>query len=180
MKIITSNPVVTTSQMSNIAGDEFYEARGRGKGKRFKRGLKKAVGYIPAVAVGKAISDGFSNADDDYSNLPGGAFANPGSKLFQDAQNFNKSQNEKGLTWDKVKGAWTKAQESGVVDKVKGVVGSLFGIGEDSKPRGSVPISKRPPTKTKGMTTTTKVLIGVGVAAVIGFVIYKVASNKSN
>ena len=178
MKIITSNPVITTSQMSNLAGDEFYEAIGRRKGKRFKRGLKKAVGYIPAVAVGRAIKDGFSNADDDYSNFNPSEIAASAQNAINNANQYQSSQKEKGLTWDKVKGAWTKAQESGLVDKAKGLLGGLFGKGNTSSGGGYTPVSKRPPAKSKKMTTTTKVLIGVGVVAV-GFLIYKVATNKN-
>jgi len=133
---------------------------------------------VTKASIGRTNTN-VASGDEFYSNFPGGAFANPNSKLFQDAQNFNKSQNEKGLTWDKVKGAWTKAQDSGLVDKAKGLLGGLFGGGNAPSGGGSAPVSKTPPTKSKKMTTTTKVLIGVGVV-VAGFLIYKVASNKSN
>lgn len=95
-------------------------------------------------------------------------------------QGFTQSQEQKGLTWDKVKGAWVKAQESGLIDKGKELLGGLFGKG---KPKGKPPIStggnNKPPTKKKekGMSTTTIVLIGVGVL-VAGFAIYKLSKNK--
>jgi hypothetical protein len=97
-------------------------------------------------------------------------------------QGFTQSQEQKGLTWDKVKGAWTKAQESGLIDKGKELLGGLFGKGRPKK--GQPPISTRPngsgkPKKkpAKGMSTTTIVLIGVSVL-VVGFVVYKLSKNK--
>lgn len=92
------------------------------------------------------------------------------------------SQQKKGLTWDKVKGAWTKAQESGLIDKGKELLGGLFGKKPKSKP---APVStsgggggKGSGRTQQGMSDTTKLLIGVGVVAVLGFVIYK--ASKGN
>ena len=97
-------------------------------------------------------------------------------------QGFTQSQEQKGLTWDKVKGAWTKAQESGLIDKGKELLGGLFGKGRPKKgqppistsPKGSGKPKKKP---AKGMSTTTIVLIGVSVL-VVGFVVYKLSKNK--
>jgi len=174
MKIITSNPIFE-SDNDKSPSDMYYEARGRRRGKKLKRGLKKAVGYIPAVAVGRAISDSFSNADDFGPQLPSSTPSFPGPY----SNEFLQSQQNKGLTWDKVKGAWTKAQESGLIDKGMQLFGGLFGKG---KPKGKPPISTggntKPPTKKKekGMSTTTIVLIGVGVL-VAGFAIYKLSKK---
>lgn len=95
---------------------------------------------------------------------------------------FMQSQQKQGLTWDKIKGAWTKAQESGLIDKGKELLGGLFGKGKPKKgqppistsPKGSGKPKKKP---AKGMSTTTIVLIGVSVL-VVGFVVYKLSKNK--
>ena len=117
---------------------------------------------------------------DMYYNFNPGSIAMSAQNAAQNASQYQSSQGGKGLTWDKVKGAWVKAKESGLIDKITDVAGGLFGKG---KPKGKPPIStggnNRPPTKKKeeGMSTTTIVLIGVGVL-VAGFAIYKLSKNK--
>jgi hypothetical protein len=126
----------------------------------------------------KSPSDMYYNNDGQFgpqlpSSTPTPSFPGPYSN------EFLQSQQKKGLTWDKVKGAWTKAQESGLIDKGMQLFGGLFGKG---KPKGKPPIStggdNRPPAKKKdeGMSTTTIVLIGVGVL-VAGFAIYKLSKK---
>ena len=135
----------------------------------------------------KSPSDMYYNNDGQYgpqlpSSTPTPSFPGPYSPEFMQSPQFIQSQQKKGLTWDKVKGAWTKAQESGLIDKGMQLFGGLFGKG---KPKGKPPIStggnNRPPTKKKekeeGISTTTIVLIGVGVL-VAGFAIYKLSKNK--
>ena len=88
---------------------------------------------------------------------------------------------KKGLFWDKVKGGWVYAKESGLLDWV----GNLFGL----KPPPA--FQPTPPTATtttttittsddsgKGMSKTTKTLLYVGGALVLGFVIYTIAKPK--
>jgi hypothetical protein len=116
---------------------------------------------------------------DMYYNFNPGAIAMSAQNAAQNASQYQSSQAGKGLTWDKAKGAWVKAKESGLIDKGMQLFGGLFGKG---KPKGKPPISTggntRPPTKKKdkGMSTTTIVLIGVGVL-VAGFAIYKLSKK---
>ena len=88
---------------------------------------------------------------------------------------YVESQKKKGLTWDRVRGVWTKAKESGLLDQLRGFASSQLGRGQS----GSAPVStsQEMPAEKSGMSNTTKILIGVGVVALIGFAIYK--SNKS-
>lgn len=97
-------------------------------------------------------------------------------------QGFTQSQEQKGLTWDKIKGAWVKAKESGLVDKgvdlVKGLINKGKGGSTGGSPKSQPPVSTKPKTKPKGMSTTTIVLIGVGVAVVLGIAIYSYNKGK--
>ena len=93
---------------------------------------------------------------------------------------------KKGLFWDKVKGGWVYAKESGILDWV----GNLFGL----KPP---PAFQPTPTANtgagagagagavitddtnKGMSKTTKTLLYVGGALVVGFIIFEIAKPKN-
>jgi hypothetical protein len=90
---------------------------------------------------------------------------------------------KKGLFWDKVKGGWVYAKESGILDWV----GNLFGL---QPPPAFQPTQTTTTTGSagtggavitdneKGMSKTTKTLLYVGGALVLGFVIYTIAKPK--
>jgi hypothetical protein len=132
----------------------------------------------PVVTSG---GQAYSNVDDMAGPYAPGYTA-PQSSGAPFSPEYIASQQSKGLTFDKIKGIWTKAQESGIIDKGKDLLGGLFG-----KPKKKpVPVSTssggsgggKGKSKTKkGMSDTTKILIGVGVVAVLGFVIYKVSKK---
>jgi hypothetical protein len=85
---------------------------------------------------------------------------------------------KKGLTWDSAKKVYVQAQELGIVDALLGKLGIT--------PRTSTPPVGLEPTldpsgsasdEGKGMSTTTKILIGVGALAVVGLIIYSSSSK---
>jgi hypothetical protein len=91
---------------------------------------------------------------------------------------------KKGLFWDKVKGGWVYAKESGILDWV----GNLFGLqpppafqptgagaGVTAGGGGGAVVTD---DTNKGMSKTTKTLLYVGGALVLGFVIYTIAKPK--
>jgi hypothetical protein len=133
MKVITSNPVVTSGEEIKTPSEMYYNS-------------------IGAIASQMGITA-------------------------QQAAKYQEEQNKKGLFWDKVRGGWKKAKESGLIDQLRGFASSQLGRGQS----GSAPVSTSEQTATQksesGMSNTTKILIGVGVVALIGFAIYK--SNKS-
>ena len=87
---------------------------------------------------------------------------------------------KKGLFWDKVKGGWVYAKESGILDWV----GNLFGLQPPPAFQPTPPTNTTTTTTTtndddgKGMSKTTKTLLYVGGALVLGFVIYTIAKPK--
>jgi hypothetical protein len=91
---------------------------------------------------------------------------------------------KKGLFWDKVKGGWVYAKESGILDWV----GNLFGLQPPPAFQPTPPTNTTTNTTTtttttndddgKGMSKTTKTLLYVGGALVLGFVIYTIAKPK--
>jgi hypothetical protein len=87
---------------------------------------------------------------------------------------------KKGLFWDKVKGGWVYAKESGLLDWV----GNLFGLKPPPAFQPTPPTATTTTTTTtndddgKGMSKTTKTLLYVGGALVLGFVIYEIAKKK--
>lgn len=88
---------------------------------------------------------------------------------------------KKGLFWDKVKGGWVYAKESGLLDWV----GNLFGLKPPPAFQPTPPTATTTTTTTttsddsgKGMSKTTKTLLYVGGALVLGFVVYTIAKPK--
>jgi hypothetical protein len=79
-----------------------------------------------------------------------------------------------GFSWDKVQNILGKAQGlSGIVDAAKG----LFGKKPTKQPISRPPQDQQQPPQ-QGMSTTTKVLIGVGGAVVLGTIIYLITKKK--
>jgi hypothetical protein len=78
-----------------------------------------------------------------------------------------------GQVWDKTKGAWVKAKDSGLLSSM----GNLLNLGQNN----DVPVSTEPyvdPNAKQPMSTGTKVLIGVAVVALIAGVWYVARPSK--
>jgi hypothetical protein len=76
-----------------------------------------------------------------------------------------------GLVWDNVKKGYVKAQELGIIDAILGKLGITPRTSDVPEVGVDMNVPQGGEVK-KGMSTTTKVLIGVGLVAVIGLVIY--------
>ena len=85
-------------------------------------------------------------------------------------------QKKKGLTWDKVKGTWVKAKESGLIDSIVNFLTPSAPVTPTPTPTPTP--SVEPPPPPKGMSTTTKIVIGVGAVAVLGAIIYFATKDK--
>ena len=99
-----------------------------------------------------------------------------GNKIAANTLNYSSANGKKGgklVGSGKVKGFLEKA--GGVSTALAGILGG----GAAAASQDSAPVSAPMEEPKKGMTTTTKVLIGVGVAAVLGLGVYFVMkSNK--
>lgn len=85
------------------------------------------------------------------------------------------SAKKKGLTWDKVKGTWVKAEQSGLIDSLLGFFGAKQP--QDTIPTTQDNVPAAAPTD-KPMSQTTKIVIGVGVAVAAGVIIYAIVKNN--
>jgi|688.fasta_scaffold18419_16 hypothetical protein len=79
---------------------------------------------------------------------------------------------KKGLTWDKAKGIWVKASESGIIDSVL----DIFGIKKDTPTPKPVEVTTT--KKDEGMSKNTKMIIVVGALVLIGIIYYKSKKAK--
>jgi hypothetical protein len=84
---------------------------------------------------------------------------------------------KKGFNWDKARGVFVKAQELGIIDALLGKLGITPKTTTEFPEVGTETGMPLPDGEKKGMNTTTKVLIGVGVIAVIGVILYSVKSK---
>jgi len=134
-------------------------------GNEFSSNLTTAVVNAPTPQVEKAL------AGTNYSTT------NPAT-----------GEKRKGMFFDKVKNLWVKASDSGLLSQLGGILGGMLGLKPNEQPgtnstwTGETP-GATPPAETgtpgkKPMTTTTKVLIGVGVVLVLGTIIY-LATKKN-
>jgi hypothetical protein len=85
---------------------------------------------------------------------------------------------KKGFNWDKARGVFVKAQELGIIDALLGKLGITPRTTTELPEVGTETGMPLPDGEKKGMNNTTKILIGVGVIAVIGVILYS-AKSKS-
>ena len=151
------------------------------------RGLQKQIARVQAM-IDKLNAMLSSGADgDDYY----GADANPPAVVQGGTPNASQiaDAKKKGLFWDKVKGGWVYAKEGGILDWV----GNLLGVqvppafqptgtptgGTTGGTTGGNTGSGTKDDDGKGMSKTTKTLLMVGGALVVGFVVYKLVKPKN-
>jgi len=80
---------------------------------------------------------------------------------------------KKGLTWDKAKGIWVKANESGLVDSVL----DIFGLSKKDTTPPPVEVTTTT-KKEEGMSKTTKIIIVVGALALVSGIVYYATKDK--
>jgi len=170
MEVITENPIIY------IGANDTYEAEiflyGNGDAEKPKDAKDKSVDDILKEKV----------TEDDIlkekvTDL--GSFVVKGKKK-EPTPAQKEEAKKRGLTWDSANKVFKKAEELGILDSILGKLGitprtSTPPVGVDA-PLGSLPPDVE--GDKKGMSTTTKVLIGVGALAVIGLILY-MSSNKT-
>jgi hypothetical protein len=92
----------------------------------------------------------------------------------QPTQQQIEEQKKKGLTWDKVKGTWVKAKESGLLDSIISFITPTQTAPVSSPPQ-SEPINT--PAK-EGLSKGAKIGLIVGGLAVVGAIIYFATKDK--
>ena len=164
MEVITENPIIY------IGANDTYEAEiflyGNGDA---EKDTKK-----PKDAKDKSVDEILNEKATDLGNfVVKGKRKEPTPAQKEEAK-------KKGLTWDSANKVFKKAEELGILDSILGKLGitprtSTPPVGVDA-PLGSLPPDVE--GDKKGMSTTTKVLIGVGALAVVGLILY-MSSNKT-
>jgi len=170
MEIKTSYPLIIDNEKLNM-NDYYSNAAGTATPETYSAGDLTIKTSYPVVLDGSDVSpfDYYSNADDATPTMEQQA-----------------SAKQKGLFWDKTKGTWAKiANNPGaqfalekIAEYMKIKQGGGFVPGGGLPQVGSgefVPdtnLNKEP--ESKPMTMTTKIIIGVAIAAVLGFVGYSI------
>jgi hypothetical protein len=80
------------------------------------------------------------------------------------------------IVWDKVKQAWVKAKESGLLDKGLDLVKAR--LGRPTSTQVNVPLPPPPPPEPTGLSKNAKIGIAVGGVVVLGLVIF-LATRKT-
>jgi hypothetical protein len=199
MEVITENPIIYINSLDSEDADTFLYLDAKSTTNEIKDFQK----YVNTWQGGKLKTNGkwdedtvlaFNKYGKDYEE-----FINPTSRINKTYVKTEKIEpvnirakepsaiekenaKKKGLTWDSAKKVYVQAQELGIVDALLGKLGITprtttppVGVDAPLGTSGSSPIEE-----SKGMSTTTKILIGVGALAVVGFVIYSSTSGKTN
>jgi hypothetical protein len=201
--VVNENPTpgqlyYSSNGTANGGMDDFFDIDGTNQNevKEFQtyantRGANLVVDGLYYRKDGKKSQTAYAydmfGADWEKSRLgnvnayPGGAMPPPYSPSYIATQptgipyspQYIASQQSKGLTWDKVKGVWTKAKDLGLIDK-----GKEFLMNWTKGKQPDAPIETQPiEAEKKGMNNTTKILIGVGVVAVVVAIIFSVSKS---
>jgi hypothetical protein len=106
-------------------------------------------------------------------NVPAGSMPTPSQLADQKA---------KGVFWDKAKGVWIKAKDSGLLEKGFGFLAGLFGTTASAATPMDAPTDSGSGNtgspEGKGMSTGLKIGIAVGVLVLVGVVIHSMSNKK--
>ena len=185
MKVTTANPVIIDDIKVDPI-DMYLSAEGNADEETYTEGDLKVTTMNPVI-----INDTNVSPKDYYSNY-GGALGQSTQQISQLQTKLNQSPSleeqlkakKKGQFWNKAKGAWEKISNSPLANfalqqlaayqaqKLGGGTGGGTYTNEKEKE-----FEKEP--EKKPMSTTTKILLGVGGALVLGLIIYAVVSGDS-
>lgn len=171
MEIKTSYPLIIDNEKLNMS-DYYSNAAGTATPETYAAGDLTVKTSYPVVMDGTDLSplDFYANADGAAPGMPEQA-----------------KMKQKGLFWDKTKGAWAKISNSPgaqfalekIAEYMKQKQGGGFGSGGFTNVPDSTPTTPTTATDTPApMTMTTKVIIGVGIVAVLGLVGYGIFANS--
>jgi hypothetical protein len=147
---------------NNAADGEWGAKTGDAYGK-YGADFEKSVSGSPNVAT---VTSG-------VPNVPAGSMPTPTQLAEQKA---------KGVFWDKAKGVWIKAKDSGLLEKGFGFLAGLFGTSANAATPMDAPTDSGSGNSGspdgKGMSTGLKIGIAVGVLVLVGVVIHSMSNNK--
>lgn len=203
MKITTAYPVIINKKRENyqdfylnIDGDNeaqvkqfqiFANSKGANLKVDGKYGAKSKKAYKTYGADFEKFWTAMGGVASNNGNILGKPANNGGSASNTPSEKEIKEKKAKGYYWDKAKGVWGKAKETGIVDKIGGLLGLNMGGGAggggDQQTTDPDLVSTNPtvedPNAKKGMSTGVKIAIGVGIVVVVGTIIY-FATKKSS
>jgi hypothetical protein len=191
MNVVTENPIIYIGANDTYEADIFLPLDGKSSSAEIKAFQSWANGkYKTNLTVdgklGRNTKSAFNKYGSEWNRVKIIQGIDPKKNLAPPtvipAVNPSPTQIEeakkKGFNWDKARGVFIKAQELGIVDALLGKLGitprtpnELPEVGADT---GLLP----PDAPSQGMSTTTKVLIGVGIVGVLGLILYS-AKSKS-
>lgn len=182
MNVITSYPVIVDNKKQSPG--EYYLNADAGLIKGKSQSIKNFQNWLdvnyPTWNVGKRMSMGagygtFNSVTEAAWGLYGDRYATEVLKVGDNLSTTDPSgKTQKGKLWDKVKKTWVDAKEAGLVDKGLDFLKGVFGGSSAQAQTGATDVTTTDTTITdkKGMSTTTKILIGGGVLVGVGLIIY--------
>jgi hypothetical protein len=199
MEVITENPIIYINSLDSEDADTFLYLDGKSTYSELRAFQEWANSMYnaklkPDGTWGTNTAKAWAKYQKEYeTEMSGGSSS---SKISQSVSDMMKNRGivppsitnptpaqiqeakKKGLNWDSVNKVFKKAEELGIVDSILSKLGITprtttppVGVDAPLDPMGS-------PSSESGMSTTTKVLIGVGALAVVGLIIYS-SSNKT-
>jgi hypothetical protein len=199
MQVITENPIIYIGANDTYDADIFLPLDGKSSRKEIEEFQDWMDTNYPTWLNGKKLNQGegygkfrknTQKAWETYGNI---------YKRVKLVQNIDPKKNlapptvipgvnptptqiaeakKKGFNWDKARGAFIKAQELGIIDALLGKLGITPRTTTELPEVGTETGMPLPDGEKKGMNTTTKVLIGVGLIAVIGVILYSTKKSK--
>lgn len=98
------------------------------------------------------------------------------------SQTDSKGNKKDGHVFDKAKGIWVKAKDSGLFDSAKNWVNNKLGDGADTtqtpSPTTVDPTGATPPAENKGMSKGLKIGLIVGGSALVLYVLYRISQKN--
>lgn len=199
MKIITSYPVIYRNKVINRGGSEFSNITAASNADSIKSyqtwynkqspktALKVDGKWGPKTSAawdekGQAYEKQMLGVANEAQNMVAGLFGGmPAAPLPENITVSSPTgEQKKGMFWDKVKGAFVAAKEAGVVDAGKNIAKDA--LKSKTKPTGKGPAtgsnSSLAEAPKKGLSKTTKILIGVGILLMVAGIVYKVNKSK--
>ena len=187
MKITTNNPVIVDDVKVDSA-DMYLSADGDSNEDTYNAGGIKVTTINPVI-----IDDTNVSPSEYYSNVPGDEITNDSKKVDNTKdkspqsepsvkEKLDRKQKRKEF-WNNAKGKWEKISNSPAAQFALQqlqdyIIKKQGGASQDFSAPSSD--AKKPETPTEQpMSTTTKVLLGVGGALVLGLILYAVFSSDS-
>jgi len=200
MKITTAYPVIINKKRENyqdfylnIDGENsaqvkqfhiFANSKGANLKVDGKYGAKSKKAYKTYGADFEKFWTALGGVASSGGNITGKPAFESGTSSSTPSEKEIKEKKAKGYYWDKAKGVWGKAKESGLIDKLGELLGLNMGGGGGGGQSSEADLVStnapaEDPTAKKGMSTGVKIAIGVGIVVVVGAIIYFATKKPS-